>query len=60
MLVSEVIELAQNSDLKQLKVSEDPTVVLGYLNLGILNQIWMNVSTFLNISPERGIEAEYF
>jgi hypothetical protein len=36
MKVEEIIELAQNSELKQLKVGEEPLTVLGYVNMGIL------------------------
>jgi hypothetical protein len=36
MLVSELIGLAKNSELKQLSISDDDIAVLGYINLGIL------------------------
>lgn len=36
MLVSEAIELLQASEVKQLKVGEDETAMLGFINLAIL------------------------
>ncbi len=36
MIVTEAIALLKNSELKQAKIKEDTTAVLGYINLGIL------------------------
>lgn len=36
MTVGQVIDLANNGELKGIKVAEKPSVVLGYLNLGVL------------------------
>jgi|TARA_R110000851_G_scaffold316013_2_gene478876 hypothetical protein len=36
MKAEEIIELALNSELKQLKIGQEPLTVLGYLNMGIL------------------------
>ena len=36
MIASEIIELAQNTELKQLGIKNSPEVVLNYINLGIL------------------------
>ena len=36
MLVSEIIDLAQNAELKQLAVKSDPVAIRGYINMGIL------------------------
>lgn len=36
MIVDEIISLAQNSELKQLAVKDEPAAIRGYLNLAIL------------------------
>ncbi len=36
MIVSELIALAQNAELKQLGIKDNPDAILGYINLGIL------------------------
>jgi len=36
MLISEVISLAQEAELKQLSVKDDPNAILGFINLGLL------------------------
>ncbi len=36
MIVSEAIDLVKDAELKQLKVKDEKTTILGYLNLGIL------------------------